>query len=48
MILAANDTYVIDAHRGWSTAEGEQIDVNWVLLYQIKDGKIQRVQKLFW
>ena len=44
MILAANDTYVIDAHRGWSTAEGEQIDVNWVLLYQIKDGKIQRVQ----
>ena len=44
MILAANDTYVIDAHRGWSTAEGEKIDVNWVLLYQIENGKIQRVQ----
>ncbi|GAA5213511.1 nuclear transport factor 2 family protein [Corallincola platygyrae] len=46
MILAANDTYVIDAHRGWSTTAGadENIDLNWVLLYQIEDGKIKRVQ----
>lgn len=44
MILAANDNYVIDAHRGWSTAEGESIDLNWILLYQIEDGKIKRVQ----
>lgn len=45
MILAANDTYVIDAHRGWSTkGKDGNIDLNWVLLYQIKDGKIQRVQ----
>lgn len=44
MILAANDTYVIDAHRGWSTKAERNIDVNWVLLYQIQDGKIQRVQ----
>ena len=44
MILAANDQYVIDAHRGWSTKAEDNIDLNWVLLYQIKDGKIQRVQ----
>lgn len=44
MILAANDTYVIDAHRGWNTKGEEKIDLNWILLYQVKDGKIQRVQ----
>lgn len=44
MILAANDTYVIDAHRGWSTKAQDNIDLNWILLYQIEDGKIKRVQ----
>ncbi|MFD2165613.1 nuclear transport factor 2 family protein [Thalassotalea euphylliae] len=44
MILAANDTYVIDAHRGWSNTGGDNIDINWVLLYQIENGKIKRVQ----
>lgn len=44
MILAANDTYVVDAHRGFSNVDGENIDINWVLLYQIEDGKIKRVQ----
>ena len=44
MILAANDNYVIDAHRGFSTKADENIDLNWVLLYQIEDGKIKRVQ----
>ncbi len=44
MILAANDTYVIDAHRGWSTKADTNIDLNWVLIYQIEDGRIKRVQ----
>lgn len=44
MILAANDRYVIDAHRGWSTGATDNIDLNWILLHQIKNGKIQRVQ----
>ena len=44
MILAANDQYVIDAHRGYSTTEEGNIDLNWVLLYQVQGGKIQRVQ----
>jgi ketosteroid isomerase-like protein len=34
MILAANDNYVIDAHRGWSNVtSGENVDLNWVLFY---------------
>lgn len=46
MIFAANDNYVIDAHRGWSTKgkDGKNVDLNWVLLYQIVDGKIKMVQ----
>jgi len=44
MILAANENYVIDAHRGWNTKGNKQVDLNWILLYQIVDGKIKRVQ----
>jgi len=44
MILSANDTYVIDAHRGYSHTDGSNIDINWILLYQIENGKIKRVQ----
>jgi uncharacterized protein len=44
MILAANDNYVIDAHRGWSNVtDVENVDLNWVLLYQIENNKIKRV-----
>ncbi|CAN5215786.1 hypothetical protein BH18THE2_BH18THE2_07760 [soil metagenome] len=47
MILAANDNYVIDAHRGWSNiTNGDNVDLNWVLLYQIENGKIKRVINL--
>jgi ketosteroid isomerase-like protein len=43
MILAANDNYVVDAHRGWSNVSiGDNIDLNWVLLYQIENNKIKR------
>lgn len=44
MIVAANETYVIDAHRGWSNTTSDNIDLNWVLVYQIHEGKIRRVQ----
>lgn len=44
MIVAANDHYVIDAHRGWSTTGKNDIDLNWILIYQIEDDKIRRVQ----
>lgn len=44
IILAANEKYVIDAHRGWSNTGKDDIDFNWVLIYQIEKGKIKRVQ----
>jgi len=44
LILSANDNYVIDAHRGWSSTGKDDIDINWVLIYQIENGKIRRVQ----
>lgn len=44
MILAANSNYVIDAHRGWSNTGSDDIDLNWILIYQIENGKIKRVQ----
>ena len=42
--VATNENYVIDAHRGWNTKGNKQVDLNWILLYQIVDGKIKRVQ----
>lgn len=44
MIIAANDDYVVDVHRGWSNTGNQDVDMNWVLLYQIEDGKIKQVQ----
>ena len=44
MIMAANDHYVIDAHRGYGSFNGETLDINWILLYQFKNRKIYRVQ----
>jgi ketosteroid isomerase-like protein len=44
LIFSANDNYVIDAHRGWSNTGENDIDVNWILVYQIEEGKIKRVQ----
>lgn len=43
-ILAENDNYVIDCHRGWGDFEGHSIDMNWVLLYKIENGLIAEVQ----
>lgn len=42
LILAANEKYVIDAHRGWAEYKGRSLDLYWVLLYQLVDGKIRR------
>ena len=43
-ILSANKDYVIDCHRGYGEYDGKKIDINWVLLYQVEDGKIRKVQ----
>lgn len=43
-ILEANNDYVIDCHRGWASYKGHKLDMNWVLLYKLKDGKILSMQ----
>jgi len=44
LIVEGNENYVINCHRGWGEFEGETIDMNWVLLFKIENGKIQRVE----
>lgn len=41
MILEGNENYVIDCHRGWAKLQGFAIDIKWVLLYTIENGKIK-------
>jgi ketosteroid isomerase-like protein len=39
--LMADETWVIDMHRGWSNLEGQQnVDTTWVLAFRIEDGLI--------
>lgn len=44
LFLGANDRYVVDVHRGWGSFGPDSLDQNWVLVYEIRDGKIARVQ----
>ena len=45
--FGADDTYVVDIHRGWSNAEGKpNVDTTWALLYRIEDGKIAEATNL--
>ncbi len=43
-IVASNDNFVIDCHRGWGSHNDRSIDMSWVLLYEIKDNRIIRIQ----
>ncbi len=44
LILEGNDEYVIDCHRGWARVGDVKLDMNWVLLYKIENGKIKSMQ----
>jgi len=44
IILEGNDDHVIDCHRGWARVGDHKLDMNWVLLYTIEDGKIKSMQ----
>lgn len=44
IILEGNDHYVIDCHRGWAKVGDVKIDMNWVLLYTIENGKIKSMK----
>ena len=44
LFLGANENYVVDVHRGWGEYGDKSVDTNWILLYQIQDDKITKVQ----
>jgi hypothetical protein len=47
IFLEANDEYVVDIHRGWSTQGIGQVDTTWALVWHFRpDGKVDRVINL--
>jgi len=47
IFLGANDTYVVDIHRGWSTALDGRVDTMWALVWRFgPDGKVHEVTNL--
>jgi uncharacterized protein len=44
IVIAAAGDYVIDVHRGWATHEEDSLDMRWVLVYRIEQGRIQEVE----
>jgi len=43
--LMADDTWVLDMHRGWSNLEAKaNVDTVWVLAFRIADGKIKEAR----
>lgn len=45
--FGADETYVVDIHRGWSNAEGKpNVDTTWALVYRIENGKIVEATNL--
>jgi ketosteroid isomerase-like protein len=47
LFLEANDEYVVDIHRGWSTDGVGKVDTMWALVWHFNaDGKVDRVHNL--
>jgi uncharacterized protein len=47
LFLEANDEYVVDVHRGWTTEGVGQVDTLWALVWHFNaDGKVDRVVNL--
>ncbi|MEL7529504.1 MAG: nuclear transport factor 2 family protein [Pseudomonadota bacterium] len=45
--FGADETHVVDIHRGWSNAEGKpNVDTMWALVYRIENGKIVEATNL--
>jgi ketosteroid isomerase-like protein len=42
IVIAEQGDYVVDHHRGWSTA-GSGLDLRWCLVFRFADGKIAEV-----
>jgi ketosteroid isomerase-like protein len=39
--LSASENHVVDVHRGWGEYGEHKIDMNWVLVYEIENGRIK-------
>jgi len=45
--FGADETHVVDIHRGWSNAEDKpNVDTTWALVYRIENGKIVEATNL--
>jgi uncharacterized protein len=44
LVIATQGDYVIDVHRGWASYEDASLDMQWVLVYRIDDGRIAEVE----
>ncbi|NOD77708.1 MULTISPECIES: nuclear transport factor 2 family protein [unclassified Ruegeria] len=45
--FGADETHVVDIHRGWSNADGKpNVDTTWALVYRIEEGKIVEATNL--
>lgn len=45
--FGADETHLVDIHRGWSNAEGKpNVDTTWALVYRIENGKIVEATNL--
>ncbi len=42
--LSASENHVVDVHRGWGEYGEHKVDMNWVLVYQIENGRIKQAQ----
>jgi hypothetical protein len=42
--LSASENHVVDVHRGWGEYGEHKVDMNWVLMYRIENGRIKEVQ----
>ena len=38
--LVGNDEYAIDSHRGWGSYGGHSLDIEWVIVWRVREGKI--------
>jgi ketosteroid isomerase-like protein len=47
IFLGANEEYVVDVHRGWSTQLDGKVDTTWALVWRFgSDGKVHQVLNL--
>ena len=44
IVIAAEGDYVVDVHRGWAAYGDASLDMHWVLVYRVEQGRITEVE----